>query len=249
MKIFLNSSIDLQTPWAGRRPMGQVRFQLEAIQSPCPQSSQCTVLRWKFQVHDQTADSSGSLSGKTTRNLASFRSSIHVYSLFMSNCNRRCRELGFPTKCNRYAMFIYRYILVLYFIVIIVFVESSLSFAVMQSCSHATTACSWPLCFSCAVWRWGQVSNTLSAAWSRFVKLETCCKGWCVDILESWPTTPRAAKANWSTPSSPSPKQYSTLPWIWNDLNRPKRFLVGFLTRFGWHCDRVSCFAKRFCVM
>ena len=99
------------------------------------------------------------------------------------------------------------------------------------------------------VWRWGQVSNTLSAAWSRFVKLETCCKGWCVDILESWPTTPRAAKANWSTPSSPSPKQYSTLPWIWNDLNRPKRFLVGFLTRFGWHCDRVSCFAKRFCIM
>ena len=149
MKIFLNSSIDLQTPWACRRPMGQVRFQLEAIQSPCPQSSQCTVLRWKFQVHDQTADSSGSLSGKTTRNLASFRSSIHVYSLFMSNCNRRCRELGFPTKCNRYAMFVYRYILVLYIIVIIVFVESSLSFAVMQSCIHATTACSWPLCFSC----------------------------------------------------------------------------------------------------
>ena len=134
MKIFSNSSIDLQTPWACRRAMGQVRFQLEAIQSPCPQSSQCTVLRWKFEVHDQTADSSGSLSGKTTRNLASFRSSIHVYSLSMSNCNRRCRELGFPTKCNRYAMFINRNILVLYFIVIIVFVEASLK---LPSCSHA----------------------------------------------------------------------------------------------------------------
>lgn len=134
MKLFSNSSIDLQTPWACRRAMGQVRFQLEAIQSPCPQSSQCTVLRWKFQVHDRTADSFGSL--WKTRNLASFRSSIHVQLLFMSNCNRRCRELGFPTKCNRYAMFINRYILVLYFILIIVFVESSFPW-VMQSCRHA----------------------------------------------------------------------------------------------------------------